>query len=102
MGETQHARRRNADAIISRAPSTLAQDCGVVLGDQPTDPAQFPEFYRQRAVWRRFSPAATDAALLLDTPDDSLPYVLADNVLQHCPRLSVALTNWIRAVKPGG
>ena len=47
-------------------------------------------------------PPAGETALLLDIADDSVPYVLADNVLQHCPRLSVALTNWIRAVRPGG
>jgi O-methyltransferase len=102
MVESRTALRHNAEAVASRAPAFLVSDCGVVLGDQPTDPAQFPELYRQRAVWRRFSPAVTDGALLLDTPDDSLPYLLADNVLQHCPRLSVVLTNWIRAVKPGG
>lgn len=102
LGDIQLALRPEVAAAGRKVPVPALGDHGIVIGFQPTDPAQFPELYRQQAVWRRFSPALSDAALLLDTPDESLPYVMADRVLQHCQRLSVTLANWIRVVRPGG
>lgn len=100
MREMQSARQEGALHVGASAAAEAAR--GVVLSDRPSDPEILPELRRQGGTWRRFDPALTDAALLLDVADDSLPYVLADGVLQHCPNLSVALANWIRAVQPGG
>jgi O-methyltransferase len=101
MPDSQILLRREAGKFELQIPPIVRRERGIILGDRSNDPTLFPELSRQYGSLRRFDPARGEEALLLDIADDSLPFVVADNVLQHCPRLSVALTNWIRAVKPG-
>jgi O-methyltransferase len=107
----QQSLLREAESIARKKPTPTSlrnnstaspSDSGVILSVHPIDPFIHPEFAHGGSAWRHFDPARSEAALLPDVADDSVPYVLADNVLQHCPRLSVALTNWLRAVRPGG
>ena len=102
MAEQQTVLRVEGATSRSRASAISFRSSGIVLSDHPSEASIPPELMRGTSAWRRFDPAEGETALLLDVADDSVPYVLADNVLQHCPRLSVALTNWIRAVRPGG
>ena len=102
MAEKQSQLREAESVALKKALGTSFRSSGIVLSDHPIDFPTHPELPRGRGLWHPFNPAATETALLLDVADDSVPYVIADNVLQQCPRLSVALTNWIRAVVPGG
>lgn len=102
MPDSQILLRDEAGKFELQIPTVFPSERGIILGDRSNDPALFPELSRQYGSLRRFDPARSEEALLPDVADDSLPFVVADNVLQHCPRLSVALTNWIRAAKPGG
>jgi len=102
MPDSQILLRGEVGKFELQIPPIFPRERGIILGDRSNDPTMFPELSRQYGSLRRFDPARSEEALLQDIAEDSLPYVVADNVLQHCPRLSVALTNWIRAVKPGG
>lgn len=102
MAEQQAVLRVEGAISRNKASAISFRSGGIVLSEHPIEASIHPELTRRAGTWRRFDAAAGETALLLDVADDSVPYVLADNVLQHCPRLSVALTNWIRAVKPGG
>ena len=53
-------------------------------------------------TWDAVDPASDDPQLLSGQGDDRYDVLYAEDVLQTLPRLSVALANWVRVVRPGG
>lgn len=93
------AMRRNFDR---RFATTYFVGNGIDIGcgNDPID--QFAEFYPLMTGLKRWDQADGDGMLLDGIQDETFDFVHSSHSLEHMQQPDVAMTNWLRVLKPGG
>ncbi|WP_162913345.1 TylF/MycF/NovP-related O-methyltransferase [Rhodospirillaceae bacterium SYSU D60014] len=89
---------------ISTLADRLPAGAGLIItsGDGVSERPSGVPITAGAATWDILDPAMEDPQLLSGYGDDRYDVLYAEDVLQTLPRLSVALANWTRVVRPGG
>lgn len=90
-GDNPSVQSGGSTSLIARLPAGE----GLIIGREPL---ASPVAARGRII----DPAREDSQLLPALNDESYDFLYAEDVLQTVSRLSVALANWLRVVRPGG
>ena len=75
---------------------------GIDIGCGPDPLAQYFEFFPLMKSCRSWDMADGDAQLMQSVSDNAYDFVHSSHCLEHMRDMDVALSNWLRILKPGG
>lgn len=75
---------------------------GIDIGAGPDALGQYREFFPLMRSCRAWDLPDGDAQFMVGVKDDSFDFVHSSHCLEHLHNPLVALTNWLRVLKPGG
>lgn len=75
---------------------------GIDIGGKPDPLQQYIDIFAKMTSVQTWDMEDGDAQYLADIADQSFDFLHASHCMEHMVDVRVALTNWIRVIKPGG